>query len=123
MQINRRCPTITYLQFADDTLIFAKAEIGEIQKWRDILQRFAVTSGLQINFEKSSIVFNSQVLPDLKQQVLNIMQCRESSGSGMYLGVPALWGKSKREALGYVVDGVKAKAQGWKEKLLSSAGK
>ncbi|XP_050365642.1 uncharacterized mitochondrial protein AtMg00310-like [Argentina anserina] len=42
---------------------------------------------------------------------------------GFYLGMPTLWGRSKKEALGYIVDRVKRKLEGWKQNTLSLGGK
>lgn len=39
-----------------------------------------------------------------------------------YLGISAVWGKYKREALGYVKEMVITKFQGLKHQLLSQAG-
>lgn len=42
---------------------------------------------------------------------------------GSYLGLPTIWGKSKKEALSYIEDRVNRKSDGWKLKSLSPAGK
>ena len=41
----------------------------------------------------------------------------------MYLGLPQFWGRSRAHVLRFIVDRMRSKAQGWKEKLLSAAGK
>ena len=40
-----------------------------------------------------------------------------------YLGLPAVVGRNKKESLNYIRERVWNKLQGWKEKLLSQAGK
>ncbi|XP_068339187.1 uncharacterized mitochondrial protein AtMg00310-like [Pyrus communis] len=42
---------------------------------------------------------------------------------GTYLGVPAIWGRSKKHGLAYVKGRVMEKLQGWKQNTLSRAGK
>ena len=42
---------------------------------------------------------------------------------GTYLGVPALWGRSKKKGLAYVKGRILGKLQGWKQNFLSRAGK
>lgn len=40
-----------------------------------------------------------------------------------YLGLPALIGRSRKQILGYVTDNVRRKMSGWKECVLSQAGR
>ena len=40
-----------------------------------------------------------------------------------YLGMPVFWGKSKARVLNFVVERVRNNLQGWKNSLLSTAGK
>ncbi|XP_062013825.1 uncharacterized protein LOC133730210 [Rosa rugosa] len=42
---------------------------------------------------------------------------------GRYLGLPTIWGRLKRKALAFVKDAVKNKVDGWKQAMLSHAGK
>lgn len=42
---------------------------------------------------------------------------------GTYLGVPAMWGCSKRQGLAYVKGRILRKLQGWKQSTLSQVGK
>lgn len=42
---------------------------------------------------------------------------------GTYLGVPAMWGKSKRKGLTYVKERILGKLQRWKQATLSQAGR
>lgn len=42
---------------------------------------------------------------------------------GNYLGIPTIWGRSKRNTLAYVKDRVMDKLHGWKQQFLSHAGK
>ncbi|KAM1798595.1 hypothetical protein ACFX12_032647 [Malus domestica] len=45
------------------------------------------------------------------------------SDPGVYLGLPAIWGRSKRSSLAFVKGRVLGKIQGWKQSALSFAGK
>ncbi|KAM1594766.1 hypothetical protein PS2_001104 [Malus domestica] len=44
------------------------------------------------------------------------------SNPGDYLGMPAIWGRSKRQSLAYVNGRVLGKIQGWKQSAVSLAG-
>lgn len=40
-----------------------------------------------------------------------------------YLGLPSVWGRSKAAAYGFLLEKMAAKVQGWKNNLLSHAGR
>lgn len=44
------------LQYADDTLIVMRAEVGVVRRLKGILDDFVAATGLVINFNKSTIV-------------------------------------------------------------------
>lgn len=43
--------------------------------------------------------------------------------TGKYLGIPSDWGKTKKDMCAWVLARVENKLEGWKEKLISKAGK
>ncbi|CAL5338788.1 unnamed protein product [Camellia sinensis] len=47
--------TVSHLQFADDTIIFYKADVVEVLVIKRILRCFQLVSGLKINFHKSHV--------------------------------------------------------------------
>lgn len=88
-----------------------------------MLARYCQVSGQRINYDKSSLKFSSNCMQDEKQLILEVFGCEEMRGGEAYLGMPILWGKSRRVAMNYIVERVKMRAQGWKHRLLSQAGK
>ena len=58
MSICRNAPKITNLFFVDDSLIFSRVSLAEINSIVEILQVYAKASGQCINFEKSSMYFS-----------------------------------------------------------------
>lgn len=44
---------LTRLQFADDTLVFCKADVDEIKAIKRLLKGFEAISGLRINYHKT----------------------------------------------------------------------
>lgn len=54
-------PTIPHLLFADDILLFSKANIKNITATNEILTNFSNLSGLQINPSKSKVWFSNNV--------------------------------------------------------------
>lgn len=53
--INERFSNFSHIQFADDTIIFLKPGTRNISNLKRVLQWFQLTSGLKINFSKSSL--------------------------------------------------------------------
>ena len=59
MSICRNAPKITNLFFVDDSLIFSRVSLAEINSIVEILQVYAKASRQCINFEKSSVYFSN----------------------------------------------------------------
>ena len=58
-----------------------------------------------------------------KQVVMNALDIAVEARNGKYLGLPVYMGRSKEKTFSYLKDRVWKRIQGWKEKLLSRAGK
>ena len=70
VSICRGCPKITHLFFADDNLLFCKANSQECQNLIDILQLYKAMSGQKINADKSSVFFSNNTPDDRRCEVL-----------------------------------------------------
>ena len=116
-------PKISHLFFADDSLLFCRARVEDVIKIQEILGKYEVASGQKINFDKTTIFFRKNVPMSTKEQVQNLLRVPEIKEYEKYLGLPAVVGRNKRASLNYIKDRVWGKLQGWKEKLLSQAGK
>ena len=55
-RVNRTAPSISHLQFADDTLIFCEANEDQIRNVKVSLICFEAVSGLKINFYNSELI-------------------------------------------------------------------
>ena len=86
--------------------------MGKIQ---EILEIYEWASGQKINSNKTSYT--------AKELVKNLLGVPKIKEYERYLGLPAVFGRNKKVSLNFIKDRVWGKLQGWKEKLLSQAGK
>ena len=119
VSICRGCPKITHLFFADDSLLFCKANSQECQNLMDILQLYEAASGQKINADKSSVFFSNNTPNDRRCEVLNILGPMQDTRYKKYLSLPSIIGKSKVEIFNEIKE---RKLSGWKEKLLLMGG-
>ena len=61
--------------------------------------------------------------PLITDQIKDALGVQEIKQYEKYLGLPSLVGRNKKASLLYIKERVKAKLQGWKEQLLSQAGR
>ncbi|CAM0870529.1 unnamed protein product [Alopecurus aequalis] len=75
------------LQYADDTLILCRASVDAAARLKNILDSFAIATGLTINFRKSCFV-TMGILPDEAKAIADVLLCPISSFPQPYLGLP-----------------------------------
>ena len=107
----------------DDNLLFCRARLGDILAIQALLGLYENASGQMINAAKTTLFFSKNVSDDTKESIKNRLGVAEIKEYEKYLGLPAVVGRNKKASLNYIKDRVWGKLQGWKEKLLSQAGK
>ena len=123
MKITRHYPTLSHLFFADDVLLFLKADTQECKSVLEVLDIYCRASGQQVNFDKSSVQFSTNVQLQVYNSICALSGLKTTPANAKYLGLPSFWGRSKAEAFQFIIEKVLSKLQGWKSKLLSQAGK
>jgi hypothetical protein len=88
-----------------------------------VLQLYEECSGQIINKEKSSVLFSKNCGDLTKEELPAALDLSHEAKSDKYLGLPVYMGRSKAKMFTYLKDRVWKRIQGWKEKLLSKAGK
>lgn len=123
IKISRGGPSITHLFFADDSMIFCKADKVQAEELKNILDMYAKGSGQLINLEKSSVFFSKNMRQQSKEEVAHSLGNIQIAHQGKYLGLPMVISRSKEQIFGFIKDKVKSKICNWKTKILSQAGK
>ncbi|CAN1190366.1 LINE-1 retrotransposable element ORF2 protein, partial [Linum perenne] len=123
IKLNHRCPTLSHILFADDTLIFGKANAREAAQIKLIFQRYSYISGQAINEGKSALLFSKNTPPTVKDEISAILNVSHQIQFGKYLGMPAEWGSSKVDTFAFILERLHIKAQSWTSLLLSHGGR
>lgn len=102
-----------HICFADDLLMFCKADIDSIQLMQDALQRFSEFLAYRQTQRKVPYMSLEWNQPDLKQKILATLDYVEGEMPSKYLGVPI---SSKRLTVAQRMPLVES----WKNKMLDS---
>jgi hypothetical protein len=123
LKIARHAPQLAHLFFANDSLLFARANLKEADSILNILSTYQKASGQMVNMEKSEVSYSRNVPIENKEMIFNKMGVKTVDTHSRYLSLPVVFGRSKKVVFSLVQDRVWKKLKGWKEKCLSRAGK
>ncbi|KAL0312371.1 UNVERIFIED_CONTAM: hypothetical protein Sradi_5636400 [Sesamum radiatum] len=119
-----RCDRIQLFQlgFADDLLLFSKADPNSVSLFKEGLTTFAELSGLQANLHKSHLILSSSAAP-LRATLLTILGFQEGHLPLRYLGLPLLASRLSVADCHPIIQKIEARIRGWDGILLSFAGR
>ena len=63
----RNAPSISYLMFVDDTMLFCRANKREINTSEDVIDKYEGWSGQQINKHKSGLIFSRILIREQRE--------------------------------------------------------
>ncbi|KAL0293107.1 UNVERIFIED_CONTAM: hypothetical protein Sangu_3245300 [Sesamum angustifolium] len=113
---------IINLCFADDLLLFFKADIHSATVLHDILQNFGVLSGLHANAQKSQVIF-SKSATQVQHQIQSIFGFPQGTLPVRYLGVPLITSKLSLADCAPLILKIEARIAGWNQLKLTYAGR
>ena len=121
---NPRCEklSITHLMFADDLLLFARADMSSVDLMLKAFKEFSAASGLVANLDKSNVYF-AGINDDEKDRLQHILHIPVGSFPFKYLGVPLQARKLFYSECKPLIEKVVARIQLWTAKKLSYAGR
>ena len=74
LKVAHSCPALSHLFFADDTLIFCRANKEEAGEVMQILKQYGEASGQIVNMEKSSVFFGKNTDEDRRDEISKTKQ-------------------------------------------------
>ncbi|XP_050242423.1 uncharacterized protein LOC126691393 [Quercus robur] len=116
-------PAFSHLFFADDLVLFAKADHINCSAVRDVIDEFCSASGQSVSAAKSRVYFSPNVDRDSRESFCDILGFASTPSLGKYLGIPIKHPGSSPQEFNFILDRVKNKLAGWKANLLSLAGR
>jgi hypothetical protein len=119
---NFRSGGIVSLQYADDTILFSKAEDDALRNLKCVLMWYEQISGMRINFHKSELVPLNIELSEA-HRLAHVFSCPLGTFPIKYLGVPLHYENLNREDIQPLVDKILKKIAGWRGRLLSQAAR
>ena len=95
-------PKITDLFFADDSLLFCRANDTNCQIVMNILTMYEEASGQKINRGKTQLFFSTNTQEDIKNRVKDLVGVEVVTQYEKYLGMPSFVGRAKKETFSYI---------------------
>ena len=96
------------------------AECAALQR---ILKVYEDASGQQLNRAKTSLFFSRNTPSAIQEEIKQRFGTQVIKQHEKYLGLPSLVEKNKKNTFNEIKEKIRKKLVGWKEKMLSKAGK
>ncbi|KAF7806699.1 ribonuclease H [Senna tora] len=123
MKVSRQSPRINHLFFADDSMLFFKADIESCISVSNIWRDFGSYSGLIMNLDKTEIKFSPNTPRRFQKLLSETLQCRVTDKFSKYLGAKIDNSAHDKVQFQMIYANLQEKLQSWKGKLLSKAGR
>jgi hypothetical protein len=120
---SRRGPRLSHLFFADDSILFCKANSMEWRRLTKIMERYEMASGQKLNKGKTSIFFSRNTSQAKREEITRLSGLCATDKYKKYLGLPTLVGRSRYKAFKGIKDKVWKRLNDWKVNFLSQAEK
>lgn len=106
VKVCRGAPLLTHLLFADDFFLFWRADNKESKNLNKVLKTYEKASGQSINLQKSEIYSSWTTVAEIREHVVANLGFTECRGTGKYLWLPSMVGRSKKQLFSYLRDRV-----------------
>ncbi|KAJ3695169.1 hypothetical protein LUZ60_000546 [Juncus effusus] len=110
------------LFYADDSIFLIKPEIQQVKRLKFLLQTFANSSGLKINYQKSAFCTLPENHPDA-EIISSELGCPQASMPLRYLGYPLHFKKPTKAEFRKIIEKFETRLQGWQKYFTKYWGK
>lgn len=123
IKIARNSPGISNLLFADDSLIFFKATVGQAEIMKKVLTTFQRCKGQLLSESKCSLLFSEHCPEEVRDEIKRILGVVASTFESKYLGLPTPEGRMKDKNFQPVMDSLGKRCNDRSEQFMSYAAK
>lgn len=120
IKLAHSAPSITNSLYADDLLLFGKAQPQEATALMAAINSFSEMSGQRVGIEKSEVWFSRCTPIPVREEVSQLLGVHQQQMSGKYLGAPLA---TSVGAFNFLIDKFMHKLQAWKGRKMSPAGR
>ena len=113
--------SVSHICFADDLMVFLRADKKNARRLKTLLDDFSNLSGLKINSHKSAIYFDSNT--PHQQWIASHLELSSGELPVRYLGLPLISKQLTAKECSPLIQAVRTRLLSWKAKLLSYAGR
>ena len=118
-----RAPGVSHLLFADDTILFFRADRDHALRIHDILNTYSVATGQLINRDKCSILFGPACPMDVQDGVRSALQVSTDDFEEKYLGMPTPDGRMHKGKFQNLQEQLTRRIMLWGDNIPSQGGK
>nr|XP_027083472.1 uncharacterized protein LOC113705760 [Coffea arabica] len=123
LKIAPSSPNIAHLFLQMIPSFSVKLQRKKVSAIMQILMSYGEASGQVINIDKCSIFHSKNTSEGCRNEILSTLGAMNQVKQSKYLSLPMVIGRTNRQVFNYIREKVSNKLRGWKEKLLSNAGK
>jgi hypothetical protein len=122
-KICRNSPGISHLLFADDCILFFKANGNQAGIVKDAITKFEKWSGQLLSVSKCSIMFGDSCQQNKQDEVRRSLEVDRVDFEDKYLGLPTPEGRMKKGRFQSYKDRLGKRVNNWAEKYSSMGAK